>query len=515
MESAILEQSIPLGAIEVLAGFNPRQSFEPEPAQQLLDSIKARGVLQPLLVRPHPKRAGLYWLIAGERRLRAAKQAGLAAVPARVLQATDTEALELALMENLQRADLHPLEEARGIARLHQELKLPLAEIQQRLGKSRSHVYDSLKLVALSAPAQAAFQAGRLDRSRALLVSRLADPEFQARAVKEITTPDCWGGGVPSVRRAQDIIHDRYMVDLRRAPFRLDDPKLMPDAGPCTTCPHRSANHAGTSCGKPTCYRAKVEVAWIAAKSKALEAGWEIVDAQQTPALIGTGNNPYAPLTDTTWRGSRSVTFGELLKKSPKTKRYLVRTKDGGFYQAIKRADFEARPAPDNWRARDNAERKARQGRRAISRAVLAAAADQLAERASREACPARSWWHLVIAQVIELAFIHNGTPQQWDLLCQRYGVKVQPGKDAFQAHQRQQRGLLTAVSKLPARQLPAVLVELLVMNTVQDYTGGLREELDAWARFYRVDLAKIKRTAAAAAKQKADPAAPTKQVRR
>lgn len=127
--------------------WQPRHQFDAESLAELVQSVKERGVLQPLLVR---KAAGYYELIAGERRLRAATEAGLTEVPAIVLEVTDREALEIALVENLQRSDLNLIEEAEGYLVLSDKFGLTQDEIAQRVGKARPTVANALRLLALS-----------------------------------------------------------------------------------------------------------------------------------------------------------------------------------------------------------------------------------------------------------------------------------------------------------------------------------------------------------------------------
>jgi ParB family transcriptional regulator, chromosome partitioning protein len=160
----------------------PRRYFDEAKLTELTESIKAQGVLQPVLVR---KDGDGYKLIAGERRWRAAQAAGLKEVPALVREVTEAQAFELALVENLQRADLNPIEEAEGYQRLQDEFKLTQEQISQRVGKERSTVANALRLLALPKDVKALVAEGTLSmgHARALLgVPRL--PELQALAVK-------------------------------------------------------------------------------------------------------------------------------------------------------------------------------------------------------------------------------------------------------------------------------------------------------------------------------------------
>lgn len=125
----------------------PRKNFSPEALQELIDSIRQHGIIQPLIVRR--LNGGTHELIAGERRWRAAQEVGLSEVPVIVRSASDLEVLELSLIENLQRTDLNPIEEAQGYARLRDEFKMKQDEIAQKVGRSRAAVANALRLLDL------------------------------------------------------------------------------------------------------------------------------------------------------------------------------------------------------------------------------------------------------------------------------------------------------------------------------------------------------------------------------
>lgn len=154
----------------------PRKQFRAEPAGELVDSIREHGVIQPLIVR-HV--AGKYELIAGERRWRAAQEVGLKAVPVIVREATDLEVLELALIENLQREDLNPMEEAQAYHRLARDFSLTQEDIAKRVGKSRAAVANSLRLLDLDASVQDWLVQGRLSVGHAKVLLGIKNNEEQ------------------------------------------------------------------------------------------------------------------------------------------------------------------------------------------------------------------------------------------------------------------------------------------------------------------------------------------------
>jgi ParB family chromosome partitioning protein len=171
--------------IEFLAPspLQPRRRFAEEELDALAESIRARGVMQPLLVRPAADDGQRYEIVAGERRWRAAQRAGLHELPVVVHALSDRDALEVALLENVQRQDLSPLEEADGYRRLIEEFGHTQAELASALGKSRSHIANLLRLLALPPPVRSMLEAGELSagHARALLVARA--PEALARMV--------------------------------------------------------------------------------------------------------------------------------------------------------------------------------------------------------------------------------------------------------------------------------------------------------------------------------------------
>lgn len=141
-------RSVPVESI-IPGRYQPRRAFDPEKLAALASSIRDKGILQPLVVRAHPSQPNAYELIAGERRWRAAQQVPLHEVPVIVREMSDRDALEIALIENLQREDLNPMEEAEAFARLMEEFSHTQEVLAKAVGKSRSHVANTLRLLAL------------------------------------------------------------------------------------------------------------------------------------------------------------------------------------------------------------------------------------------------------------------------------------------------------------------------------------------------------------------------------
>ena len=174
---------LPISQVESCAS-QPRKQFDPESLADLADSIREHGIIQPLTVRK--LQSGYYQIIAGERRWRAARMAGLTQVPAIVIEADDRKAMELAMIENLQREDLNPIEEAEGYQVLMSQYNMTQEETAQRVGKSRSAVANALRLLNLCPPVRAMVEDGRLTNGHARALLRLQDPEVQRRAAGDM-----------------------------------------------------------------------------------------------------------------------------------------------------------------------------------------------------------------------------------------------------------------------------------------------------------------------------------------
>lgn len=175
----------------------PRATFPSEHLSELVDSIRENGIIQPLIVR---KVNGLHELIAGERRWRAAGQAGLKEVPVIVREATDLEVLEFALVENLQREDLNPIEEAQAYRRLADEFKLKQEEIAKKVGKSRAAVANTMRLLELDAELQAHLVQGRLSVGHAKALLALPTQEERRAMAAQVMKRNM------SVRAIEDLV---------------------------------------------------------------------------------------------------------------------------------------------------------------------------------------------------------------------------------------------------------------------------------------------------------------------
>jgi ParB family chromosome partitioning protein len=186
---------------------NPRHEFNAEELEELTNSIREKGVMQPLLVRP-TRDPNQFEIIAGERRWRASQRAGLNEVPVLVRDVSDKEALELAIIENVQRVDLNPLEEAMGYAQLIEQFDYTQNDLAQVIGKSRSHVANTLRLMKLPEDVRSMVSRGELTAGHARTLITVDDPTAMAKRIV--------GGGL-SVREAEALSQDRPDAPRKKA----------------------------------------------------------------------------------------------------------------------------------------------------------------------------------------------------------------------------------------------------------------------------------------------------------
>ncbi len=264
---------------------NPRRIFEDAALKELAESIRSQGVLSPLLVRPLNERS--FEIVAGARRYRAAQMAESETVPVRIVNLTDAEALEAQLIENLQRRDVHPLEEAQGFRALLnlEEPKYSIEQIAAKTGKTPAYCAQRIKLTELAPAVVEAFYKDEIGIGHALLLAKLQLSEHE-QALAACFRED-WGSGSKGkrillpVRNLKDWIEHNIMLILSDAPFSKSDAALNPQAGSCHDCLKRTGHNKllfadvrQDACTDPTCYQTKVDAhvaKTIAAKPKLVQ----------------------------------------------------------------------------------------------------------------------------------------------------------------------------------------------------------------------------------------------------
>jgi len=317
--------------------YQARKHFREDGIAELAASVREHGVIQPLVARVSPKDPKRLELVAGERRLRAAKEAGIADVPVIIRKLSDQAAEEMMLIENLQREDLSAREEADGydrMLRLKDASGKPLytAEtLAAKIGKPVSHVRDRLKVRRCPEAMLDAVDKGDIAISVAMLVGRIPDPKAREQASAEVLKPE---EQVPPLNYMQtlELIRAKYMLKIDKADFepedsslvaeRLDDGGLRCFGGACGDCPFRSGNLEGVEMGQaatgvrggkggfdpnvctmPSCYRAKMDAAWKMERAKLAEQGAKVIDGADAKKVFGgyggrlTYDSPFAEVT--------------------------------------------------------------------------------------------------------------------------------------------------------------------------------------------------------------------------
>ncbi len=266
-------QVLPIGKL-FESPLNPRRSYDPKKMAELIESIRSKSILTPLLVRPND---GRFEIGAGHRRYRAALELKFTEVPAIIREMSDADFLELLTIENLQREDIRPLDEAQGYRTLMEKTDHDVAAIALKVGKSESYIYQRLKLLELIPEAQKQLAEDKITAGHAILIARL-QPD-QQKDVLEAIEEDRWDDRIMSVREVADYVERNIHLDLNSASFSKKDPDLVPSAGACTTCPKRTGFapqlfpdiKKKDTCTDPDCFHAKVAVfiaSWIEKKSQ-------------------------------------------------------------------------------------------------------------------------------------------------------------------------------------------------------------------------------------------------------
>ena len=341
-----------------------RKRFNELALQQLAASIKEIGVVQPILIRPvqptaeHPEP---FELVAGERRWRASNIAELLTIGAMCRKLSDKQAAEIQILENIQREDPHPLEEAEGYEQLMMNHGYNADQLADKIKKSRSYIYGRLKLCALALDVREQFLNDAISASTALLLARIPVPKLQSRALAEIINPSGMFPAEPmSYRRAQQHIQQRYTLDLTTANFELDDSKLLVVAGSCLKCPKRSGNQpllfedikSADVCTDPDCFSEKRAAQYAKVIVIANKTGIPVLEGEEADKIVQSMYGTEADLVDAEtelWNFERNAPatqnegeIEELIGKEnmPKPAKYL-KNEDGSVRPIYHRSDIQ------------------------------------------------------------------------------------------------------------------------------------------------------------------------------
>ena len=468
-----------------------RQIIEDDDLHAMAATMKLHGVLQPILVRRLPAerlqdtfedeatRHATHEIIAGERRFAAARIAGLRNVPVLVKDADNATAVVMQLIENLHRNDLNPLDEARGIQLLIDGHDMTREAVADSLRKSRTHVFESLRLLHLCPEALAALKAGTLNRSVALLVAQRPTPALQVEYIKKVLTsgPD---GSPLRYRSAKDLAQRNYMTDLAQAPFALDDAQLLPKVGACSQCPKRTGanpelwDKAGSDvCTDTACFADKKEAHYERLKAEAQAKGRKIITGREARELMPTeGATPSGYLLlDKPKKGTSEPLRQVLGQDVPQSKVVLIETPSGGVVEAV-----PVRAAGEALQAKGAAAKPAK---------------NQEFSKEELQAEYQRRWRRAALMQIIET--LQNDTPSTVELPTDvAYHYMLAEARDADEE-------LVRAIFHLPAR-FTDVDLENAVRKTAEASPRGqtltlmmLAATVDVEPRFNRpVDESKL-----------------------
>jgi len=282
-------ENIPLAAIMPHPGNRYVGGFDKRKLKQLAESIKAMGVQQPAVVRRRTEGRKGYELVAGERRWRASKIAGLDTLPCVVREIDDFTLMKIQTVENLQREDVHPLDEADGFKRLMDKGGMSVDMIAKEVGQTKSYIYHRLKLCSIESVVRKALMEEKISTGHAELIARL--PGHYQQEALTLCFANTWIGTgqaqillpLKDVRKAIDA---RLLLELGAASFDKEDADLLPSAGPCATCPKRTLNapelfselKGRDYCTDQRCYEAKIDAGVERKRQELKEAGEEFAE---------------------------------------------------------------------------------------------------------------------------------------------------------------------------------------------------------------------------------------------
>lgn len=472
---------------------NPRtETKNGSDIQELTSSIKQHGVLQPILVRSVN---GNYELIAGARRLQATKLAGLASIPAKVIEADDRTAAALRLVENLQRKDLNAIEEADGFSRLIKDHGYSAEEVAESSAKSLQYVRQRIKLTDLPKSAKEALRSGSISPAIGLLIARIPDQKLREKATKEILRAEQdWYGGPMNYKQASEHLQRSFMTDLKDAPFKTDDESLVPAAGSCLTCPKRSGNQtdlfadvAKDHCTDNACYNKKKKAHFDRLLAKAKERGATVLEGKEAQGIQYGGK--YIQLNDRCWDDPKQRTYRQLLgKDTPERvvakvhegvqefvskKEALDVLKNKGHAWAEERAKNVEHPK-DDIKRKEKLELRQSAAQIAIDKIVSAAEKSDFKEPV----------WRAILEQ-----FFNWADNEPIDILRRRNLELPEKEWDASDY-------LIKAAKDMKVPQLRGLLVEMVAQNGVPQSTYDLEyhDELKCMAEVYKVDLKAIEK---------------------
>lgn len=467
---------------------NPRKSFGD--LNDLAASIKAQGVLEPLIVRAVGEK---FEIIAGERRFKAAKQNGLDKVPCVVHDLKDEDVLEVQIIENMQRTDLSPMEEAEGYKILHDDKGISFDDLALRIGKSKNYIYTRLRLLSLIPEARKMLIEGKMPLSYADQLTRVCDAKMQKEIIEELKND--YISDLPTLKRTID---EQYVLVLKNAPFKTGVVTPGCNLGPCTSCEKRTGadkdlfGEAGKtdSCQDPICWNKRKEAYKKAITEQYALKGIKVLTPKESERF--QYNKTLANSTDerlkagVTWKEALKGGEGEIL---------VIEDRDGKFIEivdpskAIKKVPKElikkvAAAKEDDTAKKAEEEKEARA--EAIKERSIILLADAISKKMNKSGVTAKIF-RMALNMIIEkMAFNFS------EILTAVYESAVLDDSGSI------------CLDNIKDNELPGVFAFMLVGKIKQDLKWDdqeLKKGLSEIAKLYSIDMAEVKNKAVASLK--------------
>jgi ParB/RepB/Spo0J family partition protein len=341
-------KELPIGLL-ASSPTNPRKIFDEKQLDDLAKSIREKGILEPLLVRKVTEKGAVpYEIIAGERRWRAAKKAGLQDIRCIVVEMTNQEVIEAQIIENMHRTDLTPLEEARGYKELHVKYGKDWPELSAQIGKSKSYIYGRLSLLSLPGKVQMAVEDGSLPLSWADEIMRVPDEKDRLEVFDR-----CKGASHPSIDNFTELkeeIESEYLLELKRAPFSTTDTTLAPaTVGACIVCRNRTGSDPDLfgefakkdCCQNKACWNVKKNAELQKKINKFKAQGKELITGKAAEKILNSCDNyhsEYNKLDSTPSQLKGNTTWREALKGIEDVEILYVQNDSGEVESVVKPA---------------------------------------------------------------------------------------------------------------------------------------------------------------------------------
>lgn len=498
-----VHQIIPIALLDP-SPTNPRKTFDKVTLAELGESVKDKGILQPIIARPKP--VGRFEIVAGERRWRAAGIAKLADIPAMVRDYTDKEVAEIQTIENVQREDLHPLEEAEGYDQLVKHHGYDAQGIADKVGKSKSYVEKRMKLCALCEKAREPFHKGALDLQKAFLIARIPNEDIQLKALAAITKYEM------TLKEATEIVRRNFMLRLADAAFDTKDAKLCPAAGACINCPKRTGASPelfpdvkkDDLCTDPKCFDEKLKAHREALLARAQAKGLKVLsgaDAQKVkPYEHSSLLNGYVRPSDRCFDDPKHRTYAQLLgKRAPAPT--LLDDGTGAMLQIFPKSEVSVilkdihpklKQRAESSSMGRNPQQRAQELKQRTERAIRVAVLDAIGPKVGGKLF-GRDDFALVAT---EFYLRHHYDWQK--LLCVKWGWE--------EAWRKDRDAPVKSIAKLDLGQLMVFVLDCALIGETQvlGQGKGQASSLFGAAKRYKVDHEQIRRELTAAAKAKA-----------